>query len=43
MANENDTIKNLRVENFGEFRKQGIPTSKEEFWKFTLQVKNIIL
>ena len=35
VANENDTIKNLRVENFGEFRKQGIPTSKEEFWKFT--------
>ena len=35
VASENDIIKNLRVENFGEFRKQGIPTSKEEFWKFT--------
>lgn len=35
VASEDDIIKNLRVENFGEFRKQGIPTSKEEFWKFT--------
>ena len=35
VASENDIIKNLRVENFGEFSKQGIPTSKEEFWKFT--------
>ena len=35
VASENDIIKNLRVENFGEFRKQGIPNSKEEFWKFT--------
>ena len=35
VASENDIIKNLREENFSEFRKQGIPTSKEEFWKFT--------
>ena len=35
VVSENDIIKNLREENFSEFRKQGIPTSKEEFWKFT--------
>ena len=35
VANENDTVKNLRIENFSEFKKLGIPTSKEEFWKFT--------
>ena len=35
VANENDIIKNLRMENFSEFKKLGIPTSKEEFWKFT--------
>ena len=35
VANENDIVKNLRMENFNEFKKLGIPTSKEEFWKFT--------
>ncbi len=35
MASENDIIKNLRMENFSEFKRLGIPTSKEEFWKFT--------
>ena len=35
VANEDDIIKNLRMENFNEFKKLGIPTSKEEFWKFT--------
>ena len=35
VANEDDIIKNLRMENFSEFKKLGIPTSKEEFWKFT--------
>ena len=34
-AGENDTIKNLRLKNFNEFKRIGIPTSKEEFWKFT--------
>ena len=35
VANESDIVKNLRTENFSEFKKLGIPTSKEEFWKFT--------
>ena len=35
VANENDIVKDLRIENFSEFKKLGIPTSKEEFWKFT--------
>ena len=35
VAGENDTIKNLRLKNFNEFKRIGIPTSKEEFWKFT--------
>ena len=29
VAGENDIIKDLRVENFSEFKKLGIPTSKE--------------
>ena len=35
VANESDIVKDLRIENFSEFKKLGIPTSKEEFWKFT--------
>ena len=27
--------KEIRIENFNEFKKEGIPTSKQEFWKFT--------
>lgn len=27
--------KDIRIENFNEFKKEGIPTSKQEFWKFT--------
>ncbi len=34
--NESDAnLRNIRVENFDEFQKTGIPTSKEEFWKYT--------
>ena len=33
--NNNEIIKNIRIENFNEFKKTGIPTSKEEFWKYT--------
>ena len=35
VANESDIVKDLRIENFSEFKKLGIPTSKQEFWKFT--------
>ena len=27
--------KDIHIENFNEFKKEGIPTSKQEFWKFT--------
>ena len=27
--------KEIHIENFNEFKKEGIPTSKQEFWKFT--------
>jgi len=30
-----EIVKNIRIENFNEFKKTGIPTSKEEFWKYT--------
>ena len=34
--NESDSkLRNIRIENFEEFKKTGIPTSKEEFWKYT--------
>jgi len=33
--NHNAILKNIRIENFDEFKKTGIPTSKEEFWKYT--------
>ena len=33
--NYNAILKNIRIENFNEFKKTGIPTSKEEFWKYT--------
>ena len=34
--NESDAnLRNIRVENFDEFQRTGIPTSKEEFWKYT--------
>ena len=35
IGNESDLVKNIRTENFNEFKKIGIPTSKDEFWKFT--------
>ena len=35
IGNESDLVKNIRTENFNEFKKLGIPTSKDEFWKFT--------
>jgi len=30
-----EVVKNIRIENFSEFKENGIPTSKEEFWKYT--------
>jgi len=33
--NEDSLIKNIRETNFIEFEKMGIPSSKEEFWKYT--------
>ena len=30
-----EVVKNIRIENFNEFKESGIPTSKEEFWKYT--------
>ena len=34
--NDNNAIlKDIRIENFKEFKRTGIPTSKEEFWKYT--------
>ena len=30
-----EVVKNIRIENFSEFKESGIPTSKEEFWKYT--------
>ena len=33
--NAAEVVKNIRIENFSEFKASGIPTSKEEFWKYT--------
>tara|TARA_B000000475_G_C15982679_1_gene441667 strand:- start:92 stop:1312 length:1221 start_codon:yes stop_codon:yes gene_type:complete len=30
-----EVVKNIRIENFNQFKESGIPTSKEEFWKYT--------
>jgi Fe-S cluster assembly protein SufD len=30
-----EVVKNIRIENFNEFKESGIPTSKQEFWKYT--------
>ena len=30
-----DETREIRKDNFNEFKKLGIPTSKQEFWKFT--------
>ena len=27
-----EVVKNIRIENFNEFKESGIPTSKDEFW-----------
>ena len=35
ISDEKESIKNIRIDNFTEFKKMGIPTSKEEFWKYT--------
>ena len=35
IANTSDETRDIRTENFDEFKKLGIPTSKQEFWKFT--------
>ncbi|MDG1545217.1 MAG: Fe-S cluster assembly protein SufD [Candidatus Poseidoniia archaeon] len=35
ISDETESIKNIRIDNFTEFKKMGIPTSKEEFWKYT--------
>ena len=33
--NADEVVKDIRIENFNEFKESGIPTSKEEFWKYT--------
>ena len=35
IASSSDETRDIRTENFDEFKKLGIPTSKQEFWKFT--------
>ena len=35
IASSSDETRDIRTENFDEFKKIGIPTSKQEFWKFT--------
>ena len=30
-----DTVKQLRIEAFEEFSKTGVPTRKQEYWKFS--------
>tara|TARA_B100000614_G_scaffold92218_3_gene83393 strand:- start:1379 stop:2599 length:1221 start_codon:yes stop_codon:yes gene_type:complete len=35
IANSGSETKGIRIDNFNEFKKMGIPTSKQEFWKFT--------
>ena len=45
-----DIVKQLRIESFEEFSKAGIPTRKQEYWKFSdpsvilnLNLKNYLL
>lgn len=33
--NADEVVKDIRIENFNKFKESGIPTSKEEFWKYT--------
>ena len=35
ITNSGSETKGIRIDNFNEFKKMGIPTSKQEFWKFT--------
>ena len=35
IAEVSGEIKDICTENFSEFKKIGIPNSKQEFWKFT--------
>ena len=35
ISTSSDETKEIRIDNFNEFKKIGIPTSKQEFWKFT--------
>ncbi len=35
ISTSSDETKEIRIDNFNEFKKLGIPTSKQEFWKFT--------
>ena len=35
ISRSSDETREIRVDNFNEFKKLGIPTSKQEFWKFT--------
>ena len=35
ICTSSDETKEIRIDNFNEFKKLGIPTSKQEFWKFT--------
>ena len=35
ISTSSDETKEIRIDNFNEFKKLGIPTSKKEFWKFT--------
>ena len=35
ISTSSDETKEIRIDNFNEFKKLGIPNSKQEFWKFT--------
>ena len=35
ISRSSDEARDIRMDNFNEFKKLGIPTSKQEFWKFT--------
>ena len=35
ISGSSDETREIRMDNFNEFKKLGIPTSKQEFWKFT--------
>ena len=35
ISRSSDEAREIRTDNFNEFKKLGIPTSKQEFWKFT--------